>query len=189
MAEDMVSEVLMEAEKKMAKAVEALEHGLATIRTGRASPALVERLHVEYYGSDMPLNQVAGITIPEARLIVIQPWDKSSIPAIEKAILKSELGLTPSNDGSVIRIALPQLTEERRRDLVKVVHRRVEEGRVGIRNVRREAHDDLRDLRKEGMATEDDLRSAEARLQKTTDRYIAEADRVGQHKEAEVMAV
>ena len=189
MAEDMLGEVLVEAEKKMAKAVEVLKHDLATIRTGRASPALVDRLHVEYYGSDMPLNQVAGITVPEARLIVIQPWDKSSIPAIEKAIMKSELGLTPSNDGNVIRIVLPQLTEERRRDLVKLVHRRVEDGRVAIHNVRREAHDDLRDLRKENMATEDDLKQEEARLQRLTDRFVAEADRIGQAKEAEVMAV
>jgi ribosome recycling factor len=189
MAEDLIGEVLTEAEKKMGRAVEVLGHDLAGMRTGRANPALVDRLHVEYYGSELPLNQVAGISVPEARLIVIQPWDRSSIPAIEKAILKSELGLTPSNDGNVIRIVLPQLTEERRRELVRVVHRRVEEGRVAIRNVRREAHDDLRELRKEGMATDDDLRHAEARLQRLTDRYIAEADRVGQHKEAEVMAV
>jgi ribosome recycling factor len=189
MAEDMLNEVLIEAEKKMAMAVEVLEHDLAGMRTGRANPALVERLHVDYYGSEMPLNQIAGITVPETRLIVIQPWDKNSISAIEKAIMKSELGLMPSNDGNVIRITLPLLTEERRRDLVKVVHRRVEEGRVSIRNVRREAHDDLRDLRKENMATEDDLKQSEGRLQRLTDGYVAEADRIGQAKEAEVMAV
>jgi ribosome recycling factor len=188
-AEDMLGEVLADAEKKMAKAIEVLEHDLATIRTGRASPALVDRIHVEYYGSEMPLNQIAGISAPEPRLLVIQPWDKSSISAIEKAIMKSELGLTPSNDGTVIRITLPQLTEERRRDLVRVVHRRVEEGRVAVRNVRREAHDDLRDLRKENMATEDDLKQGEQRLQRVTDRYIAEADQVGQRKEAEVLEV
>jgi ribosome recycling factor len=189
MAGDMLGDVLAEAEKRMAKAIQALEHDLTTIRTGRANPALVERLHVEYYGSELPLNQVAGITVPEARLLVIQPWDRSSLPAIEKAILKSELGLTPTNDGTVIRIALPQLTEERRRELVRLVHRRVEEGRVAIRNARREAHDDLRELRRENMATEDDLKQGEARLQRLTDRYIAEADRLGHHKEAEVMAV
>jgi ribosome recycling factor len=189
MADDMLEEVLTDAEKKMSRAVEVLEHDLTTIRTGRASPALVDRLHVEYYGSEMPLNQVAGVTAPEARMLVIQPWDKSAITAIEKAILKSELGLTPSNDGTLIRIVLPQLTEERRRDLVKLVHRRVEEGRVAVRNVRREAHDDLRDLRKENMATEDDLKQGEGRLQRLTDRYVAEADRVGQRKEAEVMEV
>ncbi|MBI3971358.1 MAG: ribosome recycling factor [Chloroflexi bacterium] len=185
----MLRGVLADAERKMAKAVEALQHDLATIRTGRASPALVDRLHVEYYGSDMPLQQVAGITVPEPRLIVIQPWDKRSIPALEKAIMKSELGLTPSNDGNVIRIVLPQLTEERRRDLVRLVHRRVEDGRVAVRNVRREAHNDIRDLRKENMITEDDVREGEARLQKITDRFIAEADQLGQKKEAEVMEV
>lgn len=189
MAEDMLEEVQGQAEKRMVKAVEALEHDLTAIRTGRASPALVERVHVEYYGSDTPLNQMAGITAPEPRMLIIQPWDKSSIPAIEKAIMKSELGLTPSNDGVVIRIVLPQLTEDRRRDLVKLVHRRVEEARVAVRNIRREAHDDVRDLRKENMATEDDVKQAEGRLQKLTDRYIAEADRIGQRKEAEVMEV
>ncbi|MGH2366946.1 MAG: ribosome recycling factor, partial [Chloroflexota bacterium] len=170
-------------------ALEVLQHDLTTIRTGRASPALVDRLHVEYYGTDTPLNQIAGITVPEARMLVIQPWDKTAISAIEKAIMKSDLGLTPSNDGTLIRVVLPQLTEERRRDLVKLVHRRVEEGRVAVRNVRREAHDDLRELRKENMATEDDLKQGEARLQRVTDRYIAEADRAGQVKEAEVMEV
>lgn len=189
MSDDMLTGTLVEAEKRMHKAVEALSHDLTTIRTGRANTSLVDRIHVEYYGSEMPLNQVAGITTPEPRLIVIQPWDKSSISAIEKAIMKSELGLTPSNDGNVIRIVLPQLTEDRRRDLVKLVHRRVEEGRVAIRNVRREAHDDLRDLRKENMATEDDLKQGEGQLQKLTDQFIAEADRLGSHKEAEVMEV
>ncbi|HEX2037993.1 MAG TPA: ribosome recycling factor [Chloroflexota bacterium] len=181
--------VLAEAEKKMARAVEVLQHDLTTIRTGRASPSLVDRLHVEYYGSEMPLNQLGNITAPEARMLVIQPWDKGAIPAIEKAIMKSELGLTPSNDGNVIRIVLPQLTEERRRELVRLVHRRVEEGRVAIRNVRREAHEDLRELRKENMATEDDLKQSETRLQRVTDRFVAEADRLGQAKEAEVMEV
>ncbi|MGH2352332.1 MAG: ribosome recycling factor [Chloroflexota bacterium] len=185
----MLEDVLVEAEKKMARALEVLQHDLTTIRTGRASPALVDRLHVEYYGTDTPLNQIAGITVPEARMLVIQPWDKTAISAIEKAIMKSDLGLTPSNDGTLIRVVLPQLTEERRRDLVKLVHRRVEEGRVAVRNVRREAHDDLRELRKENMATEDDLKQGEARLQRVTDRYIAEADRAGQVKEAEVMEV
>ena len=189
MGDDILAEVLADAEKKMAKAIDALEHDLTTIRTGRASPALVDRLHVDYYGSEMALNQIAGITSPEPRLLVIQPWDKSSIAAIEKAILKSELGLTPSNDGTVIRIVLPQLTEERRKELVRLVHRRVEEGRVAARNVRRESHDDLRDLRKENMATEDDVKQGEQRLQRLTDRFIAEADAVGQRKEAEVMEV
>jgi ribosome recycling factor len=188
-ADDMLDEVLADCEKKMGKAIESLEHDLTTIRTGRASPALVDRIHVEYYGSEMPLNQLAGISSPEARMLLIQPWDKSSIGAIEKAILKSELGLTPSNDGTVIRIVLPQLTEERRRDLVKIVHRRVEEGRVAVRNVRREGHDDLRTLRKENMATEDDLKQGEQKLQRLTDGFIGEADRIGQRKEAEVLEV
>jgi ribosome recycling factor len=189
MSDDMMAEVLAEAEKKMVKAVEHLDHDLAGIRTGRANPGLVDRLHVEYYGSEMPLNQISSISVPEARMIVIQPWDKSAISAIEKAIMKSELGLTPSNDGNVIRIVLPQLTEERRRDLVKLVHRRVEEGRVAIRNIRREAHDDIRDLRKENMATDDDVKDGEQRLQRVTDRHIAEADQLGHKKEVEVMAV
>jgi ribosome recycling factor len=189
MADDQLNETITDADRKMAKAVDVLRHDLATIRTGRASPALVERLHVDYYGSEMPLNQIAGITIPEARQIVIQPWDKGAISAIEKAIMKSELGLTPSNDGNVIRITLPQLTEERRRDLVKLVHRRVEEGRVAVRNVRREAHEQLRALRKDNKATEDDLKQGEVRLQKLTDRYIHDADEVQRAKEAEVMEV
>lgn len=189
MSDDLLADVLVDAEKKMQKAVEHLEHDLVTIRTGRANPSLVDRLHVDYYGTEMQLNQLASINVPEARLLVIQPWDKGSISAIEKAILKSELGLTPSNDGNVIRIALPQLTEERRRDLVKLVHKRVEDGRVAVRNARREAHDDIRDLRKENMATDDDVKDGEQRLQRLTDRFIAEADRVGQQKESEVMAV
>jgi ribosome recycling factor len=189
MSDDLLADVLVDAEKKMQKAVEHLDHDLVTIRTGRANPSLVDRLHVDYYGTEMQLNQLASINVPEARLLVIQPWDKGSISAIEKAILKSELGLTPSNDGNVIRIALPQLTEERRRDLVKLVHKRVEEGRVAVRNIRREAHDDIRDLRKENMATDDDVKDGEQRLQRLTDRFIAEADRVGQQKESEVMAV
>lgn len=187
--DDMVSGVLADAETKMAKAIDALKHDLTQIRTGRASASLVDHLHVEYYGSQMALNQIAGITIPEPRLIQIQPWDKSALSAIEKAIQKSELGLTPTNDGQVIRIVLPQLNEERRRELVKVVHRRVEEGRVAVRNVRREAHDDLRDLRKENMATDDDVKDAEGRLQKLTDAFVAEADQLSHKKEAEVLEV
>jgi ribosome recycling factor len=189
MSDDMLAEVIADAEKKMQKAVEHLEHDLTSIRTGRANPSLVERIHVEYYGTETPLNQIASISVPEARLLVIQPWDKGAMGAIEKAIMKSDLGLTPSNDGNVIRISLPQLTEDRRRDLVKQVHRRVEEGRVAVRNVRREAHDDMRTMRKENMATEDDVKDGEQRLQRITDRFIAEADRIGQHKEQEVMAV
>jgi ribosome recycling factor len=189
MSDDMLADVITDAEKKMQKAIEHLEQDLVTIRTGRANPALVDKLHVEYYGAETPINQLASINVPEARLIVIQPWDKGTLGAIEKAIQKSDLGLTPTNDGNLIRISLPQLTEDRRRELVKVVHKRVEDGRVAVRNVRREAHDDIRDLRKENMATDDDVKAGEQRLQRVTDRFIAEADRLGQQKEQEVMAV
>lgn len=184
-----IDPVLGETERKMSRAVEVLQQDLSGIRTGRASPALLDKVQVEAWGTTQPINAVATISVPEPRLLVIQPWDKSSMAAIEKAILKSDLGLTPSNDGTVIRIALPQLTEDRRRDLVKLVHKRVEEGRVGIRNVRREAHDDIRTLRKENMATDDDVKDGEQKLQRITDRFIAEADRHGQQKEVEVMAV
>ena len=165
------------------------EEDLAGVRTGRASPALVEKIHVEYYGSEMPLNQMANVSVPEARVIAIQPWDRGAMPAIEKAILKSDLGLTPNNDGQIIRITLPQLTQDRRKELVKVVHRRLEEGRVAIRNVRRDVVDQFKQLRKENLATDDDVRGGEARLQKLTDRYVADADKVGQRKEAEILEV
>jgi len=185
----MVNKLLADAEERMKKALEAVRRELSGIRTGKATPQLLDTVRVEAYGQQVSLKEVGQVSAPEPRLLVIQPWDKSSISAIEKAIMKSELGLTPSNDGTVIRITLPQLTEERRRDLVKVVHRRVEDGRVAVRNVRREAHDDLRDLRKENMATEDDLKQGEQRLQRLTDNYVGEADRVGQRKEAEVLEV
>lgn len=189
MTEDPIDQTAREIEEKMGKAIEALRRDLVTIRTGRASPALVERLTVEYYGTPTPLNQVASISAPEARLLVIQPWDKSVMPLIEKAILKSDLGLNPSNDGRVIRLAIPQLSEERRRDLTKVVHRKVEETRVAIRNLRREGVDDLRDFEKEKLITEDDFKRGQERLQKLTDRYIEEAERVGLAKEKEIMEV
>jgi ribosome recycling factor len=185
----MIEDVQSEAENKMRKAVEALKRELGTIRTGRASPALVERLIVDYYGQPTPLNQLANIAAPEARLLVIQPWDKQSLGMIEKAILKSDLGLTPTNDGRLIRLVIPQLTEERRKELVKVVRKKTEEGRVAIRNIRREAHDDLKDLEKEKLISEDDHKRANEQLQKLTDRYIEEVDHVGQHKEAEVLEV
>lgn len=184
-----IGRVLRDAESRMAKAVEALEADLAAIRTGRASPALVEKIHVEFYGSEMPLNQMANVSVPEARVIAIQPWDRTSIPAIEKAILKSDLGLNPNSDGQIIRITLPQLTQDRRKDLVKVVGRRVEEARVAVRNVRRDVLDALKQLRKENLATDDDVKGSEGRLQKLTDRFVIDADRVGQRKEAEVLEV
>lgn len=185
----MAADILSEAEEKMRRVIDNLRKELSSIRTGRASPALVERIHVDYYGAPTPLNQLANVSTPEPRLLVIQPWERSLIPAIEKAILKSDLGLTPTNDGRLIRLAIPQLTEERRRDLVKVVRRRVEEGRVAIRNVRREAHDDLRELERRKLISEDESKRAQERLQKITDAMIAEVDQAGQKKEEEILEV
>ncbi|HEX9442084.1 MAG TPA: ribosome recycling factor [Roseiflexaceae bacterium] len=185
----MINDVLREAEGKMKKSAESLRQHLGTIRTGRASPALVEHLPVEAYGSSMPLNQLAGISVPEARLIVIQPYDASTMKAIEKAIQNSELGINPSNDGRVIRLAIPQLTEERRRDLTKLVRSRVEESKVALRNVRREALDDLRQLEHEKLISEDEQRRAQDKLQEMTDRYTRDLDHIGAAKEAEVMEV
>ena len=185
----MINDVLRESEGKMKKSVESLRHHLATIRTGRASPALVEHLPVDAYGSSMPLNQLAGISVPEGRLIVIQPYDASMIKAIEKAIQNSELGINPSNDGRVIRLVIPQLTEERRRDLTKLVRSRVEESKVALRNIRREALDDLRQFEHEKLISEDEQRRAQERLQELTDRYTRDLDQIGAAKEAEVMEV
>jgi len=185
----MINDVLRESEGKMKKSVESLRHHLATIRTGRASPALVEHLPVDAYGSSMPLNQLAGISVPEARLIVIQPYDASTMKAIEKAIQNSELGINPSNDGRVIRLAIPQLTEERRRDLTKLVRSRVEESKVSLRNIRRESLDDLRQFEHEKLISEDEQRRAQERLQELTDRYSRDLDQIGAAKEAEVMEV
>ncbi len=185
----MVDSILSEADDKMKKTIEALRHDLTTIRTGRASPALVEGVTVDYYGAPTPLNQLASISAPEARLLVIQPWDAKSLGAIEKAILKSDLGLTPNNDGRLIRLAIPYLTEERRRDLVKLVHRRVEEGRVGVRNIRREAMDDLREFEKEKEISADDMKRGQEQLQRLTDFHIVEVEKVGAAKEEEIMQV
>ncbi len=185
----MVEDILNEAEDRMRKAVEALRRELTTIRTGRASPALVDRLMVEYYGTPTPLNQLANISTPEARLLVIQPWDRNAIQPIEKAILKSELGLTPSNDGRLIRLVIPQLTEERRRELVKVVRRKVEEGRVAVRNIRRDALEDLKEAEKEKLISEDDFFRGKERLQELTDKYVKEMDELGQQKQAEILEV
>jgi ribosome recycling factor len=185
----MINVVLRESEGKMKKSVESLRHHLATIRTGRASPALVEHLPVEAYGSSMPLNQLAGISVPEGRLIVIQPYDASTMKAIEKAIQNSELGINPSNDGRVIRLVIPQLTEERRRDLTKLVRSRVEESKVALRNIRRESLDDLRQFEHEKLISEDEQRRAQERLQELTDRYTRDLDQIGAAKEAEVMEV
>ena len=185
----MVPEVLKEAETKMSKSVEHLKTDLQTIRTGRASPALVERLMVEYYGTPTPMIQLASIHAPEARLLVIQPYDKGAFGAIEKAILKSDLGLNPTNDGKVIRLAIPALTEERRKEMVKIARKRVEDGRIAVRNVRREAHKDLEELESEKMISADDLTRGNDQLQKLTDRFTSEAEKLGQAKEAEILEV
>jgi ribosome recycling factor len=185
----MSSQVLATVEPKMARAVEVMERDLAGVRTGRASTALVERLLVEYYGTPTPLNQLAGISVPEPHQIVIQPWDRGVLGAIEKAILKSDIGLTPNVDGTVVRLNLPPLTEERRRDLVKVVHRRMEEARVEIRNLRRDAAEAIKKEERDGaIGTDESFRELDS-LQKLTDRHIAEVDRVGAAKEHEVLEV
>jgi ribosome recycling factor len=186
---NMISEILSNADVKMGKTVEVLQRELATIRTGRASPALVEQIRVDYYGVPTPLGQMATISVPEARLLVIQPWDKGSLSSIEKAILKSDLGLNPANDGDVIKLSIPQLTEERRKELVRVVRKRVEEGRVAIRNVRRETMEQLRDLARNKEISEDEQKRALELLQKLTDRFIEESDRIARDKEAEVLEI
>jgi ribosome recycling factor len=185
----MSSETITSADHKMNRAVDAMERDFQAFRTGRASTALVERLTVDYYGTQTPLNQLAGISVPEAHQIVIQPWDRAVLGAIEKAIQKSELGLVPNVDGTVVRLNIPPLTEERRKDLVKSVHRRMEEARVEIRNLRRDAADDLKKEERDGSVGADDARRQLEHLQKTTDRWIAEVDRRGAVKEQEVMEV
>lgn len=185
----MVKDALLEAEHKMKSAIAALEENLNGIRTGRASPALVEKLAVEYYGSPTPLQQLASITVPEPRQLLIKPFDASTLKEIERAILGSELNLTPSNDGKVIRLNLPMLTEERRRDLTKVVHHKLEESRVAVRNIRRHTHDDLREFEKEKLISEDELKRGEADLQKLTDKYVERVDELGQRKEAEIKEI
>ena len=185
----MVKDTLNQAETKMKKAVEALRHHLGSIRTGRASPSLVEHLHVEYYGSEMPLNQLANVSVPEARLLVIQPWDKGAMKAIEKAIQNSDLGLNPNNDGQVIRLSIPQLTEQRRKELVKVVKKEVEEQKVSLRNVRRDAQNDLKKLESDKQISEDELKRAQEKLEQLTGQYTKELDQVGHTKEQEVMEV
>ncbi len=185
----MIKDLMKEAEVRMTGAVQSLEEDLAGIRTGRASPALVERLQVEYYGAPTPLLQLATIGVPEPRMLMIRPFDPSTIKSIERAILASDLGLTPGNDGKVIRLMLPPLTEDRRRDLAKVVHNRTEEGRVAVRNVRRDTIRDLRDFEHEKLISEDDLKRGEEEIQKMTDRIIETIDEVGDRKQKEIMEV
>ena len=183
----MIKDVIDDAEVRMGKAIDALRRDLGTIRTGRASPSLVDRLTVDYYGSSTPLNQLAGISVPEPRLLVIQPWDRGSMAAIEKAIMKSELGLNPTNDGQVVRITIPPLTEERRKQLVKLVHGHVEEGKVALRNIRRDAMGHVKELMNEKLIGEDDERRAEQQVDELTKRFVHDAERVGKSKEQEVL--
>jgi ribosome recycling factor len=178
-----------DATHKMEQAVAHLKDDLAGIRTGRAAPAVINRVTVEYYGTPVPLNQLAGVSVPEPRLLLIQPFDKSAISSIERAIMQSDLGITPSNDGNVIRVAFPPLTEERRKELVKQVHHRAEESRVAVRNVRRHAKEEMEKLERDGAISQDDLIRAEKELQKLTDRFVTEVDEIQGHKEQELMEV
>jgi ribosome recycling factor len=185
----MSSEVLSAVEKKMARAVEVMERDLGGVRTGRASTGLVERIHVDYYGTQTPLNQLAGISIPEPHQIVIQPWDRSVLGAIEKSIIKSDIGLVPNVDGTVVRLNIPPLTEERRKDLVRLVHKRMEEARVEVRNLRRDAAEQLRREERDGTLGADEIHRELEALQRLTDRFVGEVDRIGSHKEQEVLEV
>ena len=185
----MVTDLFADAERRMKRAVEVLRGELSSIRTGRARPSLVENITVDYYGVPTPIGQLATISVPEARLLLLQPWDKGALPQIEKAIRKSELGLNPTSDGNVIRIPIPPLTEERRRELVRLVRQKVEQGRVAVRNVRRDGLERIRAMEKNKELSQDEARRAQEQLQKLTDRFIGEMDRLGQEKEAEVMEV
>jgi len=185
----MTADLFADAERRMQKAIETLKQDISAIRAGRANAALVERITVEYYGAPTPINQVASISVPEARLLVIQPWDRKLLTDIEKAIQKSDLGINPTNDGQVIRLAIPPMSEERRRDLVKTLHKKLDEHKVAVRNVRRDVQDKLRDREKKKEISEDELKRSVERLQKLTDRYIEEMDRVGKTKEMEILEV
>jgi len=183
----MISEIYRNTEERMDKVITAFQRELATLRAGKATPSLLDRIEVNYYGTMTPLNQLAGISAPEMRLLVIQHWDKQSIPEIEKAILKSDLGLTPSNDGQVIRLTIPQLTEERRKELVKFIRKKAEETKVGIRNVRREANDEIKELEKDSQISEDERHRFQEQIQELTDRKVKEVDNILQMKEKEIM--
>lgn len=185
----MIKEVEKSMQEKMEKTLNVLKHELSTLKAGRANPSLLDRISVEYYGAATPINQLANIAAPEPRVLTISPWDIKAIPAIEKAILKSDLGINPSNDGKMIRLVIPQLTEERRKDLVKVVKKLGEEAKVAIRNIRRDANDNLKKLKKDGKITEDELKKSEESTQKTTDKFIKEADKAVEIKEKEILEV
>ena len=189
MAENLIDELLEDARERMIKSVETAQHEFSTVRTGRASPSLLDRVTVDYYGAMTPLNQLATISAPEARLLTVTPYDKSSIKAVEKAINESDVGLTPSNDGNIVRLVIPELTEERRRELVKIVRNLAEEGRIAIRNVRRDTMQNLREMKNEGEASSDDEHRAEVELQKLTDGRVSDLDGVLKAKEEEILAV
>ena len=185
----MTADLFDDAERRMKRAIDALKQDLASIRTGRASASLLDRITVEYYGTPTPINQVATVSIPEARLIVIQPWDKKMSVEIEKAIQKSDLGINPNNDGQVIRLNIPPMNEERRKDLVKSLHKKLDEHKVAVRNVRRDVQDKLREREKKKEVSEDELKRSTDKLQKLTDRFIEEMDKVGKTKELEILEV
>ena len=186
---EMIDELIADAEDRMQKSVESTRNELATVRTGRASPHLLDRLNIDYYGAQTPLKQLAQVAATDARMLTVTPYDKSSINTIEKAVMESDLGLTPSNDGNVIRLQIPELTEERRKELVKVVHGVAEQGRIAVRNIRRDVMQDLRDLKKEGDAGSDEEHHGETDLQKHTDAAIGEIDSLLKGKEEEIMEV
>lgn len=184
-----ISAVLKDSEEKMQSAVQAARRELASIRTGRANPSLLDRISIDYYGTPTPLSQLASVSVPEARLLVIQPWDKGVMKEIEKAILASDLGLTPNSDGTVLRIQIPQLTEERRRDLARIARNEAEAKRVAVRNVRRDANEALKELEKDGTVSEDESRRAQQQVQELTDKYVAEVDDLLAAKEKEILEV
>jgi ribosome recycling factor len=185
----LIDETLFDAEEKMEKAVSVAKEELASVRTGRANPGMFSRIVVDYYGAPTPLNQLAGISIPEARMAVVKPYDVSQLGAIERAIRDSDLGVNPSNDGAIIRVIIPQLSEERRRDMVKVAKAKGEDAKVSIRNVRRKANEELHRIAKDGEAGEDDVSRAEKELQNLTDKYVAQVEELVKHKEAELLEV
>ena len=185
----MIQQILTENQERLMKVIDAMTSDFAGVRVGRASAAMLDRITVEYYGSETPLNQIAGISIPDSRTLMIQPWDKGAMAAIEKAIMKSDLGMTPSNDGSVIRLVVPQMTEERRKEVVKTVKKRSEEARVAARNVRRDANDKIKDIEKKKLAPEDDCKWGVEEVQKQTDDCIKKIDTLCEKKEKEVMSV
>lgn len=185
----MTAEIVSDAERRMKKAVEAAQQDFQTLRTGRANPALLDSIQVDYHGTPLPINQLAAISVPEPRLLVISPWDKQALPRIEKAIMTSELGMTPSSDGNVIRLQVPYLTEERRRELTKQLHKKAEEHKIALRNIRRDVNDKLKQQEKAKEISEDDTRRTQEQVQKMTDRYVEDIDKLEKRKEAELMEV